>query len=252
MNPNMARIMLAAGKSVVPFSPLDIANLGLWLDGADTSPSNIVITGGVVSQWTDKSSSGWHATQSTAGQRPTSGTRNINGKNVIDFDGSDDNLVLPSGSWNISNANSTLFFVYASDNTSSAMRVVSGRTGGASRYGVVTNNGGANLVGFTSSSAGTSINIAQTWVASAPHMLVGRRNGTTQQAWNDAGTTGSNASGSSFVMTGFGLGRFAAASGVFDGVMGELIIYLRALSNAEINQVATWLDNKWNTGWSAI
>lgn len=54
--------------------PQQSSNLLLWL----RSDAGVVLTSGAVSQWTDQSSQGNHATQSTAGQRPTLTTGAIN------------------------------------------------------------------------------------------------------------------------------------------------------------------------------
>jgi hypothetical protein len=76
----------------------------MWLD-AQTA-SSLVLSSGQVSQWTDQSGSGNHATQSTANNRPTlflsSGdTQNttaatINGRQALYFDGVNDELTFPA------------------------------------------------------------------------------------------------------------------------------------------------------------
>ena len=68
------------------FSPLDLGPV-LWLDASDTS--TITESGGVVSQWDDKSGNGYDVTQGTAAAQPSSGTRTLNSLNVIDFGGND-------------------------------------------------------------------------------------------------------------------------------------------------------------------
>ena len=67
------------------WSPTSLNGLALWLDAADAS----TITGTAVSSWADKSGAGVTLTQGTGGNRPASGSRNLNGKkNAIDFAGS--------------------------------------------------------------------------------------------------------------------------------------------------------------------
>jgi len=63
--------------------PTELANLVLWLDAADTG--TITDSGGVVSGWDDKSTNGFDLEQLTGGLQPTTGTRTVNGLNVIDF-----------------------------------------------------------------------------------------------------------------------------------------------------------------------
>jgi len=59
----------------------------IWLDAADTS--TISLSGSAVTQWNDKGSLGYNVSQSTATNRPASGTTTLNSKNVIAFDGND-------------------------------------------------------------------------------------------------------------------------------------------------------------------
>ena len=61
------------------FSPSQISDLNLWLDAADSS--SITHNSNAVSQWRDKSGNDYHASASSA--YPTTGSDNINGKNVI-------------------------------------------------------------------------------------------------------------------------------------------------------------------------
>lgn len=73
-------------KASAAFTPASLPTLAFWFDGA------LGVTdagGGAVSQWADQSGNANHLTQATAGLRPTTGTRTINGINAIDFDGTE-------------------------------------------------------------------------------------------------------------------------------------------------------------------
>lgn len=72
------------------FTPKQIASMTLWLDASDLS--TITQSGGLVSQWNDKSGVGNHATQVTGANQPTTGTRTQGGLNVIDFDAVNDTM----------------------------------------------------------------------------------------------------------------------------------------------------------------
>jgi len=66
-----------------PWTPADIVT-SAWLDASDTSPTNIIQSGGLVSQLTDKGTSGTrHLVQSTSGNRMSTGLETINGLNVL-------------------------------------------------------------------------------------------------------------------------------------------------------------------------
>jgi hypothetical protein len=59
----------------------------MWYDAYDES--TLTESGGIVSEWRDKSDSLWHLGQSVVTERPVTGTRKINGINALDFDDPD-------------------------------------------------------------------------------------------------------------------------------------------------------------------
>jgi hypothetical protein len=63
-----------------------------WWDASDIS--SITQSGGLVSQWNDKSGSGLHVSQATAGLLP--GVATVNGLNAVGFDGTDDYMFTTS------------------------------------------------------------------------------------------------------------------------------------------------------------
>ena len=79
--------IIASSKST---GGLPVSGATLWLDAADTT--TISLNGSGVSQWNDKSGNAFAFTQGTLANMPQSGTQTINGKNVLDFDGSNDFL----------------------------------------------------------------------------------------------------------------------------------------------------------------
>lgn len=101
---------------------------GIWLDAADSS--TITLNGNNVSQWSDKSGNGYHATQSTAAYQPTYvGSTFSNSKPAIRFDGSNDRL---STSYDYTGSDVTLYVV------------VSRETGGSLEQWVYCSYGGTN------------------------------------------------------------------------------------------------------------
>jgi hypothetical protein len=71
------------------FTPADLST-SLWLDAADAS--TITESGGVVSQWNDKSGGAYNFAQSSSTLRPLYASETLNGKSVVTFDGIDDNM----------------------------------------------------------------------------------------------------------------------------------------------------------------
>jgi len=94
---NTTLIDLSNLDESIYFSAGDIT-LARWYDASDTS--TILHTSGRVYQWNDKSGSNKHATQSTNSDRPSTGTRNINGLNALDFDNAANWMEIPTQSFN--------------------------------------------------------------------------------------------------------------------------------------------------------
>jgi len=67
-----------------PWTPAELT-VASWHDASDDS--TITEAGGTVSQIDDKSGNGHHWTQGTAAQQPARGTRKVNGRDTLDFDG---------------------------------------------------------------------------------------------------------------------------------------------------------------------
>lgn len=68
------------------FTPNLLDNLEYWYDAADSA--QITESGGAVSQWKDKSPNAYHLSQATGAKQPAIGSRTINGRPAIDFNGS--------------------------------------------------------------------------------------------------------------------------------------------------------------------
>lgn len=67
----------------------------LWLDASDSS--TIALNGSTISQWSDKSGNGNHASQATKGAQPAITSAGLGGLDVANFDGVDDYLALAAG-----------------------------------------------------------------------------------------------------------------------------------------------------------
>jgi hypothetical protein len=78
MNPRLLRPRAAGG-----FNPKSLPSLIGWWDAADSS--TITLNGSTVSEWRDKSNSGFHVSQATAANQPSYVTGSLNGKNGINW-----------------------------------------------------------------------------------------------------------------------------------------------------------------------
>lgn len=245
-----------------PFLPTRMGggNLQLWLDASDTS--TITESGGSVSAWADKSGNGNNATQGTASAQPLTGVADMNGKNVIRFDGVNDALSVAASSTinNIWASGGTVIVVYRVNNVNGRALDKSGASGTA----------GWRLY-WTDESAGEQDLLFQHDAATGEYgtITTAREISQTKPTINIA--TYSKATPSTFAnfyidsTTASSVGVFGSGSGAADddsgsdlyignredlarpmnGDVAEIIAYDRTLSSAEISLVYSYLANKW-------
>ena len=217
------------GPEAAAFSPLDLSP-ALWLDASDTS--TITEVGGAVSQWDDKSGNGNDVAQGTAALQPTTGTRTINGLNVLDFDGSDQLLV--NGS-TLSQPN-TIFLVASFD-----------AGGGASPYAI--SSSGTNSTVFsllTTSSirifAGSNLVSSET-CSFAPQIYGAIINGASSVIRVDGVATSGDAGSASLTLLSIGSSYNNLQD--LNGAIAEVIIVDGTLTAGQITATESYLADKW-------
>lgn len=221
------------------FSPLLLPSLAGWYDADDAA--SIASSGGAVDQWNDKSGNGYHVTQ-TGTARPTTGTRTINGRNVIDFDGSDDALVLASG-FPTAQPFTTLavFFCDVTNVSQGAVslgdsvtpaQLVRARFGSTATIGTAF---GTNLSGGATPSSAAQVSTLS--------------NGGSSQVWKDGTSTASGNAGTNSGVGSLTLGAlFTGGGGAhLNGVLAEVIICNASLSTADRQSGEAYLKAKWGT-----
>jgi hypothetical protein len=203
----------------------------LWLDGADAD--SLTVTGGVIDQWNDKSGFGYHAVASGTG-RPAYGSRSLNGIQVPDFDGSNDSFTstVPFGT-----RPCTTFVVGQKDDNSFNDLI------GARPNGNQLRLNGSNQVetvksfsGIVSTFDASSISSGVTFVICqrlSPSSIMYRLNGITE---TDSESTTMQAA-TCYIGT--------DTSEFYNGMMAEIIVYSRALSDEEVESVMQYLKHKW-------
>jgi hypothetical protein len=232
----------------IPFLPTNLTNLAAWYDASNTS--SISVSGSDVTQWNDLSGNNRHATQGTSTNRPKSGTRTMNGKNVIDFDGVNDLLINDSLSTPFigEDVPFTFFAVLRSDSSSggSPFALTSTSIGGPYLWPyadvfLIRDNGGGDGTTFTITGSNALSDLSVTYRSSGLN-FTGWVNQTLvrTQSYN-AGFLSLNAG----TIGGF---RYAFTSGdfFFDGAIAELIFYSRELSLQEVASVQDYLKTKWS------
>jgi hypothetical protein len=211
-----------------------------WYDASDAT--SITLSAGAVSQWNDKSGNGYNLTQSTSARQPSTGTRTLNGRNVLAFNGTSDYLV--RNSTPVLTQPNTVFVVAASD-TVNAQQVVfddggsSGQSGGAV---YISNDNKFHIYALG------SVEVGNTNANTNPHCFSAVFNGTSSTLFVDGTQSGSSGDAGSQSMTGFSVGDFQDGFGWYwGGVVAEVVVYHSLLSDAQRQSVESYLRAKWGT-----
>lgn len=217
-----------------PFSPLNIDGLFRWYDASDLD--TITESSGDVSQWDDKSPNADYMTGTSL--KPKTGTRSQNGLNAIEF------LRTDQLDWNEfftgAITSHTIFIASKADAASCWMA----RT---PTYGTNFFITGHSSLGSAIRMNGSGVGVANTdgnttdWILSASVIAPGSGemyvNGNNDNSTYTAGTH-------DFAVQ--NMGNYSSTANDADGAIGEMIIYNRALPDAEREEVEAYLMAKWN------
>lgn len=237
--------LLRPKTAVAPFSPLDIANLALWLDASDsatlfdaTSGGSAVAADGSVARWEDKSGNARHVTNGTANNRPILKTALQNGRSGLRFDNSNDSLSTASFT------HTAAFSVFVAHKLASSpsggfARII--EVGGNQSWIVATNGTGAN---YNFDTTNTNIILRTT-----PLLIQYFSGGSTDRAYrigSDVNVSYTEQGAASTSSLPFHINRFGGAGNYFIGQdVYEICYYARKLTDSERVQVADYLTTKW-------
>lgn len=230
------------------FDPRQFGNLAVWLDASQQTG---IVNGGAVSSATDFSGNSRHATQGTAAKQPTFLSGIQNGLPVMRFDGSNDGLVTPSITW--VGVQVSVFMVCSISPISVSIVAELSTNFNASSAWMVSINANKTEVGHRLSAAYAVFDSTAT-ATGAWHVLdyVGDGGLATNEAsgWVDGDGAGtrpfnSNTAGVNFSAHPIYIGGRGAASFFTQMDMGELLVFDRALSQAEREAVEGYLTWKW-------
>lgn len=231
------------------FRPSDISGLELWLGARFVTGKN---DGDAVSSWLDQSSNGRNAGQANGTKQPLYKTGIINGLPVLRFDGSDDFLNVPA--IDLTGTSGLTLFVVVANITSGGDRIIfenstniNSFTDGFLLYRETGNSIAAALRGSAGGAGSNFVTTASVTSAATVISAVydkalatnevtawlnGTSAGTRPQNLNNTGTFGNRAS---FI------GMRAGTTLPLAGDIAELILYNRALSATERQQVESYL-----------
>jgi hypothetical protein len=254
--------ILASGAPSAPTTP--VAGYKAWYDASDTA--TITVSGSNVTQWNDKSANALNLVQATSTKQPLSGTRTQNGKNMIDFDGTDD--VLYSGAsaatWKFltdATGSSVFMMIYADSDAAgwTLCDVSDGAVANVPSYTWYKNpndsgyfgKGSDNPSGYNWFTSGTSIsftgNTAQQWnvisnpTASAADRMLIFKNGTANTNTNAQTATSSTSTPNHPLY----LGGYKSYNESFNGGICEVLIYDSILNSTDRANNEAYLAAKW-------
>jgi hypothetical protein len=225
MSPRLLR-PLASG-----FNPKTIAGLALWMDASEYNAS----TG----TWADKSGNGRDFSQAIAANRPIVSAVTQNARAILEFDGSNDQLIQSSNFLQV--ANCTMFAAFKRNGNTFGGVIASSNNADRSPGIIIDSSRGAirgfNNVSLSAAAAVDSFNITSGTVTNGATVMF--TNGT-----QISSTAASNTLDTSGTTTAIGSYRTTQAN-YLNGYIGEIIVYTRVLTVSERRRVEGYLGKKW-------
>jgi hypothetical protein len=202
------------------------ADLGVTKDGSD-----------LVSEWADQSGNG-HDLTSSGTKRPTLLSANLNGKDVLDFDGSDDNLIVSS----LSLAQPIHVFIVAKVNTWTSNDVILGFNPSTDMESFVQNGSspqlkqraGEDFINAISPTLGTAYLMQSLWNGSS----------SSQALNNDSAVTGGD--GGTLALTTISVGAKTASTQYADCTIAELAIYSSVQTGDDLASLKSYFNTRYS------
>jgi hypothetical protein len=244
ISPNSSTVTSAYIHSDPVAAAVPRTGLALWL----RSDFGVVPgTGSNVVSWIDISGSGHDATQSTTANQPTLVTSAINGWSGIKFNGSPQNLTLPTNFSSFSG--STIFVVVQPNTVAAGARIIdlgNGATSDNIQIQEPTNTGAAFYV--YNAATPTSVTSSSALTLKQYHLLEVVDSATTatiftdgvQGAQNTAMNVITNISRANNV-----IGKSSSGTNFFNGQIAELLVYSSTLTTDQIADVEAYIASRY-------
>lgn len=246
----MPKHLASLGVGSGAFSPASLSGLALWFAARLETGFN---DDDAVATWTDRSGNGRNATQATGTKRPLYKTNIISGKPVLRFDSTDDCLTVSA--IDFTGTNGLTLFVVTANITSATDRVIiessasfSANAGSFICYRDTSNKVNTNLRG----NVGSSLCVGTTNITSAATLISGVYDMSLAAASEaqlyingvaEGVHTGSTNNTANFGNYAINIGsRNNGASLPLGGDIAEIILYNRALTTTERQQVEAYLS----------
>jgi concanavalin A-like lectin/glucanase superfamily protein len=229
-------------EGAAAFSPDDLAGLEGWWK----ADSLVLADGDPVATWIDSSGNGRDVTQGTAASKPTYQTGELNGLPVVRYDGVDD--YLENTSFPNAADEYTVFVVAKLDATDAAQAILGDLSDAPGDVDWYFFNDGGTTYWRVQDSAGQKEDTYATDLRGAFHIYVGLVDGSTSFLYTDGVERDTVAYSSPNAITSsiLRLGQIRVSTGYsLTGDQAEVIIYSRALSTSEREQVEAYLQDKY-------
>jgi hypothetical protein len=226
-------LLAKAASPGLTYSPP--AGYAAWYDAQETS--TITQSGGVVSQWNDKSVNNRHLTSRSTGERPTTGTHTITGHPTVTSDGT---KLMQSPTFTLAQPYTVCMVLKALVNT-----------GGPNYFftSIPTGNAMSQYTNLWRIEGGTSGGTQGGSLDFNPHIVSGVWDSTSTQMWVD-GTSVVTTNGGTLGFSSDSIGLFAyllssAVNGGWTGDIGEVLLYPGHLTTTARQAVEAYLKAKW-------
>ena len=223
------------------FNPLSITGLQFWVDASDYTTlyqdsgltTRAINDGDVIGGWSDKSGNGRNALQTDGTKKPLLKLAIQNGRNVVRFDGVNDNMTFSN--WQSNPA--TVFLVVRSSSDTIFLSALAGASPSYPLFYYYTNGNvygqGGYLSGFTTA------NTYNQWTVTCS---------TTARTIRRDGTAGSSLAGTVDSALYSMIGTYDNSPNYAqNGDTLEILGYNSVLSNSDILLVEAYLKAKWGT-----
>lgn len=247
---------LSKARALTNSAPVSaIEGVKLWLETTSKKSFDVAVIEGLeVQTWNDINPQGLakkNATQSTATQIPTYKTSSIDGLPTMRFDGANDFLILPDGTFPPSNSSYTVFIV--GKTSSGAGTLLAAGDYGLPNVGFATfyNAGQVNDGWDSSSEVAASVG---TYDINSPRILTFKYDNSSGRTIYVDGNVASSAAGNALntnratlaADNRIGSSVQLGINGSFlTGDIGEIIVFNVALDNIDRASIENYLSQKW-------
>jgi hypothetical protein len=227
----------------LPAPPIPTTGLVGWWDADDTASFTFGGGGNLVSQWNDKSGNGYNATWVNSSWPATRVAAAINGKPGMDFHPAALNTLVPGNLKPI-----TVILAVKTGATTGGNNLLGHAFTGAGESGFFTVDHSSGYVRVLAYGVALIGQATSPYTANTPTVLAVSYGADNVWAMHrDAVAVGTGTTAATFVDKKLAIGGIVPNTSLYDGLIGELVVYNRVLSTVERQQVEAFLKGKWGT-----